>query len=47
MKRPPNQSLFWTITGRDFGRSIAWARKQPNVLSQKIRAALAAKKGTK
>jgi hypothetical protein len=24
-----NKPLFWTVTGRDFGRSIAWAKKQP------------------
>jgi hypothetical protein len=23
--------LFWTITGCDFGRSIAWAKKQPRL----------------
>lgn len=26
MKRP----LFWTVTGRDFGRSIRWARSWVN-----------------
>lgn len=28
---PLPKSLFWTITGRDFGRSIAWAKKQPRL----------------
>ncbi len=37
----PNQPLFSTVTGRDFGRSIAWARKTPNAISSAIRAAVA------
>ena len=32
--------LFWTVTGNDFGRSISWAKKQPNALSQQIKTAL-------
>jgi hypothetical protein len=23
--------LFWTVQGADFGRSIAWARRQPRL----------------
>lgn len=42
----PNQPLFWTVTGADFGRSIAWARRQPNRIIEQIRIAQAAKKGT-
>lgn len=30
---------FWTVTGNDFGRSIKWARKQPNALSEHIKTA--------
>lgn len=33
MKKP----LFWTVTGLDFGRSIKWARSQPNALTEAIR----------
>lgn len=33
--------LFWTVTGTDYGRSIKWARSQPNQLTLKIREALA------
>lgn len=32
--------LFWTVTGNDFGRSISWAKRQPNALSQQIKTAL-------
>jgi hypothetical protein len=32
-----NKREFWTLTGEDFGRSIAWARQQPNVVSEQIR----------
>ncbi|HEX7632519.1 MAG TPA: hypothetical protein VF388_10320 [Lacunisphaera sp.] len=32
--------LFWTVTGNDFGRSISWAKKQPNALSKQIKTAL-------
>ncbi len=32
--------LFWTVTGNDFGRSISWAKKQPNALSQHIKTAV-------
>lgn len=32
--------LFWTVTGNDFGRSISWAKQQPNALSQQIKTAL-------
>jgi hypothetical protein len=38
--RPVASSLFWTITGLDFGRSIAWAKRQPNSISAQIRAKL-------
>lgn len=43
----PQQPLFWTVTGADFGRSIAWAKRQRNSVVEQIRAALAAKKGVK
>jgi hypothetical protein len=29
-----------SVTGRDFGRANAWARRHPNTLSQQIRARL-------
>jgi hypothetical protein len=32
--------LFWTVTGEDFGRSIAWAKKQPNLINLHIKEAL-------
>src|SRR5688572_3153881 len=32
--------LFWTVTGNDFGRSISWAKKQPNAVSAQITTAL-------
>src|SRR6478609_4012112 len=32
--------LFWTVTGNDFGRSISWAKKQPNAVSEQITTAL-------
>ncbi len=32
--------LFWTVTGNDFARSISWAKKQPNAVSETIRTAL-------
>lgn len=39
-RHPRAKSLFWTVTGRDFGRSIAWARRQPaNVVTAAMRAA--------
>lgn len=31
---------FFAVTGRDFGRSIAWARRTPNAVAAQIRAAL-------
>ncbi len=31
--------LFWTVTGNDFGRSITWAKKRPNAVSEQIRTA--------
>ena len=38
MKRP----IFWTVTGRDFGRANAWAKRQPpNPINAAIRAHLA------
>lgn len=37
----PNKPLFFTVTGRDFGRSIRWARSTPNALTSAIRAATA------
>lgn len=34
------KSIFWTVTGRDFGRSIAWALLQPvNPVTAAMRAA--------
>lgn len=40
--KPPR---FWLITGRDFGRSIAWARRQPlNAITAAIRAKVASLK---
>lgn len=33
--------LFWTVMGTDFGRSIAWAKKQPNEMTRQIRAGIA------
>jgi hypothetical protein len=36
-----NKPLFWTVTGRDFGRSLAWAKKQPpNPITAALRAKL-------
>jgi hypothetical protein len=35
---PPPRDRFWTVTGRDFGRAIAWARRQRNALNDAIRA---------
>jgi diacylglycerol kinase family enzyme len=32
--------LFWTVTGNDFGRSISWAKQQPNAVSEQIKTAL-------
>lgn len=40
---PPVRPLFWTVTGNDFGRSIAWAKCHPNQVSEHIRAAIAAR----
>lgn len=40
-----SKPLFWTVTGADFGRSIAWARRQPNRVIEQIRIAQAARKG--
>lgn len=37
---------FSTITADDWKRSIATARATPNVVSQQIKAAIAAKKST-
>lgn len=41
-ERPEKQKgpLFWTITGNDFGRSILWAKSQPNEMTLQIRKAL-------
>jgi hypothetical protein len=33
--------LFWTVTGRDFGRSIAWARTWRNPIRLHAQAVLA------
>ena len=33
----PNGTLFWTITGEDFARSIAWSRRQRNPVADQIR----------
>lgn len=33
MSLPKHSPLFWTVTGRDFGRSIAWSRRWINPLS--------------
>lgn len=33
----PERPLFWTVQGADFGRSNAWAKRQPNLLTQAIR----------
>lgn len=33
MSLPKPTPLFWTVTGRDFGRSIAWSRRWINPLS--------------
>ncbi len=35
----PNQPLFATVTGRDFGRSNEWARRTGNSVSKAIRTA--------
>jgi hypothetical protein len=32
--------IFWLITGADFARSIAWAKRTPNAVSVRIRAAV-------
>ncbi len=32
--------LFWTVTGDDFGRSITWAKKRPNAVSEQIKTAI-------
>lgn len=32
--------LFWTVTGNDFGRSIGWAKKQRNAVSEQIKTAI-------
>ena len=37
-------ALFPTVTGRDFGRSIKWARKTPNAVREMLRAELAKRK---
>jgi len=37
----PNKPLFSTVTGRDFGRSIRWARQAPNALTEAIKSATA------
>lgn len=29
--------LFWPVTGRDFARSLAWARTEINPIAIKIR----------
>jgi hypothetical protein len=33
MSLPKHTHTFWTVTGRDFGRSIAWSRRWINPLS--------------
>jgi hypothetical protein len=33
MTQPAHTPRFWTVTGRDFGRSIAWSRRWINPLS--------------
>lgn len=35
-----NRHLFFTVTGLDFGRSIAWARRTPNRVGEQVRSAL-------
>jgi len=40
VKRP----TFWLVSGRDFARSIAWAKTQPNLGVQIREKCLAAKK---
>lgn len=43
---PRPQPLFWTVTGRDFGRSIAWAKQQPvNAITAAVRAEVVRRKG--
>lgn len=34
--------LFFTVTGADFARSIAWAKRTPNQVSQQLKAATSA-----
>lgn len=41
--RPPSsvvRPLFWTVTGRDFGRANAWARARGNPVATAIRTRL-------
>ena len=33
----PPRPLFWTLTGRDFGRANAWGRRHPSTLNAQIR----------
>jgi hypothetical protein len=35
-----NRPLFFTVSGLDFGRSIAWARRTPNQVGEQVRSAL-------
>ena len=39
--------VFHTLTGEDWGRGLAAARKEPNAVAQKIRAAIAKQKADK
>ncbi|HWA08651.1 MAG TPA: hypothetical protein VG838_04205 [Opitutaceae bacterium] len=32
-----NGGLFWAITGKDFGRSITWSKRQENAISAQIK----------
>jgi hypothetical protein len=34
--------LFWTVSGCDYGRSIAWAKRNPSPVTERLREALAA-----
>jgi hypothetical protein len=37
---PVPRPLWFTVQGRDFGRSIAWAKTQPNTVDEQITAAV-------
>ena len=43
----PKPYPFHLVTGRDFARSIAWARVRVNPVSQQIRAAICARQSSK